>query len=180
MRKFLLPIVIVVIILAMLGGSYNKLVSMEENVVGAWAQVENQLQRRADLIPNLVETVKGYASHEERVLTQITEARSRFTSASSPGEYAEAERQLAQAINVVVESYPDLKANQNFIEFQSELSGTENRLTTERMRYNEEVKSFNTTIRRFPTNIIAGIFNFNQKSYFEINEEDAETPKVNF
>lgn len=180
MKKFLVPIIIIVVIIGMLGVSYNSLASMEENVAGAWAQVENQLQRRADLIPNLVETVKGYASHEERVLTQITEARSRFASANTPGEYEEAERQLAQAINVVVENYPELKANQNFIEFQSELSGTENRLATERMRYNEAVQSYNTKIRRFPTNIIASMFNFNQKSYFEIKPEDAETPKVNF
>lgn len=183
MKRFLVPIAIVAIIIFMLGGSYNKLVSMEESVTGAWAQVENQLQRRADLIPNLVETVKGYASHEERVLTQITEARSRFASANTPQEYAEAERQFGQALNslnVVVENYPDLKANQNFIEFQAELAGTENRLTTERMRYNEVVQSYNATIRRFPTNIIAGIFNFDKKAYFEINPEDAEAPKVNF
>lgn len=183
MRKFLVPIIVVVIIVAMLAGSYNKLVIMEERVNGAWSQVENQLQRRADLIPNLVETVKGYASHEERVLTEITEARSRFASANTPQEYAQAEQQFNQALrslNVVVESYPDLKANQNFAELQAELSGTENRVATERMRYNDEVQVYNSNIRRFPTNIIAGIFNFDQKSYFEISEEDAQVPKVNF
>lgn len=179
-------IVVIIIIIAIIGplfGSYNNLVTLEEDVDSSWAQVENQLKRRADLIPNLVNTVSGYASHEEEVLTQITEARSGYTNANTPEEYAEAEQQFNSAmrsLNIVVENYPDLKANQNFLELQAELSGTENRISTERMRYNDSVRSFNTTIRRFPTNIVAGVFNFEQRQYFEINAEDAEVPEVNF
>ncbi|HLR22024.1 MAG TPA: LemA family protein [Tissierellaceae bacterium] len=183
MRKALIPIVIVVIIAIILGSSYNGLVSMEESVDGSWAQVENQLKRRADLIPNLLETVKGYASHEEKVLTQITEARSGIQSADTPEEYAEADAELSQALgnlNVIVENYPELKANENFSELQAELASTENKISTERMRYNESVESYNGKIRRFPTNMIAGIFNFDRKEYFEINEEDAEVPEVDF
>lgn len=183
MRKALIPIAIVVIIAIILGSSYNGLVSMEESVDGSWAQVENQLKRRADLIPNLLETVKGYASHEEKVLTQITEARSGIQSADTPEEYAEADAELSQALgnlNVIVENYPELKANENFSELQAELASTENKISTERMRYNESVESYNGKIRRFPTNMIAGIFNFDRKEYFEINEEDAEVPEVDF
>src|SRR5699024_1439467 len=183
MRKALIPIAIVVIIAIILGSSYNGLVSMEESVDGSWAQVENQLKRRADLIPNLLETVKGYAGHEEKVLTQITEARSGIQSADTPEEYAEADAELSQALgnlNVIVENYPELKANENFSELQAELASTENKISTERMRYNESVESYNGKIRRFPTNMIAGIFNFDRKEYFEINEEDAEVPEVDF
>jgi len=183
MRKALIPIAIVVIIAIILGSSYNGLVSMEESVDGSWAQVENQLKRRADLIPNLLETVKGYASHEEKVLTQITEARSGIQSADTPEEYAEADAELSQALgnlNVIVENYPELKANENFSELQAELASTENKISTERMRYNESVESYNGKIRRFPTNMIAGIFNFDRKEYFEIDEEDAEVPEVDF
>lgn len=184
MRKVLIPILVVLILIGfMLGSSYNKLVSMEETVEGSWAQVENVLKRRADLIPNLIETVKGYASHEEQVLTDITEARSRVQASNTPEEYAESNEELNQAIdnlNIVVENYPELKANENFLELQAELASTENKISTERMRYNESVQSYNGRIRRFPTNMIASIFNFNRKEYFEINEEDAEVPEVNF
>lgn len=184
MKKIWLIILAVIIIAAVaLGGKYNNLVESEERVISQWAQVENQLKRRADLIPNLVNTVKGYAEHEEEVLTQITEARSSFNNANTPGEYAEANAEFERAVSnlyVVVENYPDLKANKNFSDFQYELSGTENRLATERMRYNEVVQEFNTSVKRFPTNIIAGLFGFEVKEYFEINEEDAEVPEVNF
>ena len=182
--KGLLIIIGVIIILAIsLGGSYNKLAVLDENVEGAWAQVENVLKRRADVIPNLVSTVKGYAEHEENVLTEITKARSGLQNASTPQEFAEADAQLNSAIdslNIVVEAYPELKANQNFLELQAELASTENKIATERMRYNETVKSYNTTIRRFPTSLLAGVFNFDKRVYFEINQQDAEVPKVDF
>lgn len=182
--KSLIIIIAIVVILGMtLAGSYNNLASMDEGVNNAWAQVENVLKRRADLIPNLVNTVQGYASHEEEVLMQVTNARAGLTDASTPGEYAEANAELDSAmrsLNIVVENYPDLKANQNFLELQAELSGTENRISTERMRYNDAVRELNTAIRRFPTNIIAGIFNYESREYFEIDAQDAEVPEVNF
>lgn len=176
-------VVIIIGVVGMLAGSYNKLVEMEENVDSQWAQIENQLKRRADLIPNLVNTVKGYAEHEENVLTQITEARSSFNKANTPEEYAEANAEFERALSnlyVVVENYPDLKANQNFTELQYELSGTENRIAAARMRYNEAVQEFNTTVKRFPTNILANIFGFEQRQYFEIDDTDREVPEVNF
>lgn len=182
-RFLIILLVIVVIIGGFLAGRYNSLVALEERVDSQWSQVENQLKRRADLIPNLVETVKGYAAHEEEVLTQITEARSSFNDANTPAEYAQANAQFERALSnlyVVVENYPDLKASKNFSDLQYELAGTENRIATERMRYNEAVEEFNRTVRRFPTNIIASIFGFEQKQYFEIDAEDVEVPEVNF
>ncbi|HSH35429.1 LemA family protein [Schnuerera sp.] len=182
-KKFLIPVVIVVIIIAMFAGNYNKLVTGDEKVTSAWAQVENQLKRRADLIPSLVSTVKGYASHEQEVLTGITEARTKFNSANTPAEYSEANAEFNRALTnlyAVVENYPELKASENFTELQYELAGTENRIATERMRYNETVQNFNTTIRRFPTNIIANIFGFEIRQYFEIDSEDVEVPEVSF
>lgn len=182
--KPILIIVGIILVLAIFfGGTYNSLATLDESVDGAWAQVENQLKRRADLIPNLVNTVKGYASHEEDVLTEITRARAGLESARTPEEYAEANQQMDNALNslnIVVENYPDLKANENFLDLQVQLEGTENRISTERMRYNDAVRKFNTKIRRFPTNIIAGIFNFEVREYFEIDPEDAEVPEVNF
>ena len=182
-RSLIVVIGIIVVLGFMLVGSYNNLASMDEGVTSAWAQVENVLKRRADLIPNLVNTVQGYASHEEEVLTNITNARAGLTSANSPGEFAEANAEFEAAmtsLNIVVENYPDLKANQNFLELQAELASTENKISTERMRYNDAVRKLNTTIRRFPTNIIAGMFNYESREYFEINAQDAEVPQVNF
>ena len=182
-KSLLIIGLVLLVIVGMFAATYNKLASMDEKVDSSWAQVENVLKRRADLIPNLVNTVKGFASHEEEVLTAITNARSGFSDARTPEEFAQANNQLDTAIrslNIVVENYPDLKANENFLELQAELSGTENRISTERMRYNDAVREFNTSVRRFPTNIIAGIFNFNAKEYFEINEKDAQVPEVNF
>ncbi len=182
-KKYLIPIVIILLIVVLLGGSYNRLAIGDEKVTSAWAQVENVLKRRADLIPNLVNTVKGYASHEKEVLTGITEARTKFNAANTPDEYAEANAEFNRVLTnlyAVVENYPELKANENFTELQYELAGTENRIATERMRYNEAVESFNTSMRRFPTNIIAKIFGFEKRQYFEINPEDAEVPEVNF
>lgn len=182
-KGLLVILAIIVIIAVIFGGSYNRLAVLDENVDGAWAQVENVLKRRADLIPSLVSTVKGYAEHEENVLLEITNARSGIQNASTPQEFAEADAQLNAAIkslNIVVEAYPDLKANQNFLELQAELASTENKISTERMRYNDSVKVLNSTIRRFPTNLIAGMFNFDKRVYFEINPQDAEVPKVEF
>ena len=164
-------------------GTYNSLVTMDESVKGAWAQVENQLQRRFDLIPNYVETVKGYAAHEKEVLVGVTEARSRVGGAGSIPDKIKANNQLSSALSrllLVVERYPDLKANTNFIRLQDELAGTENRIAVERRRYNETVKAFNITIRRFPTNLLAGMFGFERAAFFEVPEEAKQVPKVKF
>jgi LemA protein len=164
-------------------GTYNSLVTMDESVKGAWAQVENQLQRRFDLIPNYVETVKGYAAHEKEVLLGVTEARARVGGAGSIPDKIKANNQLSSALSrllLVVERYPDLKANTNFIRLQDELAGTENRIAVERRRYNETVKAFNITIRRFPTNLLAGMFGFERAAFFEVPEEAKEAPKVKF
>ncbi len=182
-RTGIIIVAAIIVFGILLANSYNNLIELEENVDSAWAQVENVLKRRADLIPNLVNTVKGYASHEEEVLTQITEARASFNRANTPNEYAEANAQLERALSnlyVVVENYPELKANENFSNLQYELAGTENRISTERMRYNEAVQQYNTTIKRFPTNILANLFGFEPKQYFEIEEEDRQVPEVNF
>jgi LemA protein len=187
MSKRIIAILVVLALLIVplmaLMGSYNSLVTMEEDVNGRWAQVENVLKRRADLIPNLVNTVQGFADQESEVLIGVTEARSRLESAGSPGEAAEANQELTGALsrlNVVVESYPELKSNENFIRLQDELAGTENRIAVERGRYNESVREFNARVRSFPTRIIAGIFGFEPKEYFEVSAGDMENPEVNF
>lgn len=187
-QKFFLIVVIVIVALVLipllyLKGTYNSLVTMDEGVKAAWAQVENQLQRRYDLIPNLVETVKGYASHEEEVFLKVTEARSRVGAAGSVSDKIAANNSLSAALSrllVVVERYPELKANTNFLRLQDELAGTENRIAVERRRYNESVRDFNATIRRFPTNILAGIFGFEKAAFFDVPEERQEAPKVSF
>jgi LemA protein len=176
-------VIIVVIPILYLKNTYNDLVTMDEGVKGAWAQVENQLQRRYDLIPNYVETVKGYASHEKEVFLKVTEARSKVAGAGSIENKIEANNQLSSALSrllVVVENYPQLKANTNFIRLQDELAGTENRIAVERRRYNETVKTYNIKIRRFPTNLIAGMFGFEKATFFEVPEERQEAPKVKF
>lgn len=183
-KGFLIGIIVIIAIVGMVFvGPYNRLVDMDESVKSSWGQIENQMKRRADLIPNLVEVVKGYASHESEVISSISEARKNYSTASTTEEYAEADENLNAAIrnlNVIVENYPDLKADKNFQDLQAELAGTENRIATERMRYNESVENFNKTIRRFPTNIVAGIFNFEKYDYFKISEKDAEVPSVKF
>jgi LemA protein len=166
-----------------LKGTYNSLVRMDEGVKGAWAQVENQLQRRYDLIPNYVETVKGYAKHEKEVFVKVTQARSRVAGAGTIQEKIGANNQLSSALArllVVVERYPELKANTNFIRLQDELAGTENRIAVERRRFNETVKVFNTKVRSFPTNFIAGMFGFEKATFFEVSREKQEAPKVTF
>jgi LemA protein len=164
-------------------GMYNKMVTMDEGVKTAWAQVENQLQRRMDLIPNYVETVKGYARHEREVFIEVTKARSQVAGATTPSQKIEGNNQLTAALGrllLVVERYPDLKANQNFIRLQDELAGTENRIAVERMRYNEAVKGYNIYIRRFPNNFLAGIFGFTRAPLFEAPEEAKQPPKIKF
>lgn len=171
---------------------YNSMVRADENVQSAWAQVENVYQRRADLIPNLVATVKGYASHESSTLENVIAARANATRISidpekltekSIEEFNKAQGELSSAIGrllMITENYPDLKANQNFLELQAQLEGTENRITTERMKFNETAKSYNTMIRQFPKNILASMFNFEKKGYFEAQKGSETAPKVEF
>ncbi len=190
MRKtgslILIVVIVVVLFLGLRGCStYNALVGTDEQVKAAWAQVQNQYQRRYDLIPNLVETVKGYAAHERETLIAVTEARAKVGQAmtKSPQELIEANDQLSSALArllVVVERYPELKANENFIRLQDELAGTENRIAVERRRYTEVVQRYNTMVRRFPTNIIAGIFNFRVRDTFEAVGPAQEAPRVDF
>ena len=176
-------IIVIVVPYFYLKGTYNSLVILDESVKAAWAQVENQLQRRYDLIPNYVETVKGYAAHEKELFVKVTEARSRVAGAKSIPDKIQANNSLAGALSrllVVVERYPDLKANTNFIRLQDELAGTENRIAVERRRYNETVKVYNIRIRRFPTNLLAGMFGFERAAFFEVPKERQEAPKVKF
>ena len=178
-----LLVLLILIPYSYLKGTYNSLVTMDETVKGAWAQVENQLQRRYDLIPNYVETVKGYAAHEKEVFVKVTEARSKVAGAANISEKMQANNQLSAALSrlmVVVERYPELKANTNFIRLQDELAGTENRIAVERRRFNETVKVYNIRIRSFPTNIIAGMFGFEKATFFEVPAERQEAPKVTF
>lgn len=182
--KKLIPVVLIVLVLVgIFGSTYNKLNTLDVEVDKNWAQVENTLQRRADLIPNLVETVKGYAEHEEDVFTKVTNARSSVANAKSPEEYAAANDEMNEAIrsiNVVVEAYPELKADKNFQNLQAELAGTENRIATERQRFNESVRDFNLAVKRFPTNLIAGLIGFQERQYFEISEGAEQVPQVKF
>jgi LemA protein len=172
--------------------SYNGLVSTQEEVNSQWANVQNQYQRRADLIPNLVATVKGYATHESSTLEGVIAARAKATQITVNPEnltpeklqqYQAAQGQLSSALGkllMITENYPDLKANQNFIELQAQLEGTENRIAIERNRFNEVSKEYNLSIRRFPKNIIAGMFGFEKKVYFEAEKSSQEAPKVQF
>lgn len=174
---------VIVIIIMMFASTYNGLVSKEEEVDGKLADISVQLERRADLIPNLVSTVKGYASHEKEVIASITEARENLLDADDAEEMAEANSELTTALNnllVVVENYPDLKANTNFIQLQDELAGTENRIAVARKDYNEAVKSYNKTIKSFPKNILAGMFDFEEKEYFEAKDSSSDVPEVSF
>lgn len=187
MRRFGGPIIIIIAIIAVLaltlGSSYNSLVQLDEEANSQWSQIDVQLKRRADLIPNLVNTVKGFAEQEKDVLIGVTRARAGLQEASTPEEAAAANEQLNSALNrlnVVVEKYPELKSDQNFIRLQDELAGTENRIAVARKDYNDTVKPLNARIRRFPTNIVAGMFGFSQRQYFEVQQSDRETPNVEF
>jgi len=165
------------------GCSYNRFVSQEEALKAQWAQVDSQLQRRNDLIPNLVETVKGFAAHEESIYKDIAEARSRLLAAKSPEESMAAANQQSSALGrllAVVENYPQLKANEQFNRLMDELSGTENRIAVERMRYNERVQAYNTSRRQFPANITAKLFGFKEYPFFEVPPEAKQVPTVDF
>jgi LemA protein len=169
--------------LPLTGCSYNKFVSQEEAIKAQWAQVENQLQRRNDLIPNLVETTKGFAQHEESIYKDIADARSRLLAAKSPDETIAAANQQTSALGrllAVVENYPQLKANEQFNRLMDELAGTENRLAVERMRYNERVQEYNTSRRQFPANLTAKVFSFKEYPFFQAPPEAKGVPKVNF
>src|SRR6476659_10525232 len=182
-RRALLRIATLAAVLPLTGCSYNTFVSQEENVKAQWSQVENQLQRRNDLIPNLVETTKGFAQHEEAGYKDIAESRSRLLAAQSPEDKIAAANAQTSALGrllAVVENYPQLKANEQFNRLMDELSGTENRIAVERMRYNEAVQAYNTSRRQFPANITARIFTFKDYPFFEAPESAREVPKVNF
>src|SRR5436189_2539738 len=176
-------VILALAVLPLTGCSYNKFVSQEEAIKAQWAQVQNQLQRRNDLIPNLVETVKGYAAHEEGVYKDIADARSKLLAARSPEETIQAANQQTGALGrllAVVENYPQLRANEQFNRLMDELSGTENRLAVERMRYNEKVQEYNTSRRQFPANLTAKVFGFKEYPFFQVPAEAKQVPKVNF
>jgi LemA protein len=181
-------VAVIVVILLIPGclwmGSYNSLVSKDEQVKTAWAQVETVLQRRYDLIPNLVNTVKGYVQHEKGVLEEVTRLRSQWGEAKSPAEKIQASAALEGALGrlmVVVENYPTLRAYQNFVALQDELAGTENRISVERRRYNEAVLAYNKAVRTFPSNLVAGLHGFvRNDAYFQAASQAKEAPKVDF
>ena len=171
------------VVLALSGCGYNTLVSQGEACDAAWSEVDNQLQRRNDLVPNLVETVKGYAKQEQDVLVKVTEARSRVAGAGTPADKIQASNELSGALSrllVVAERYPDLKSNQNFLRLQDELAGTENRISVERRRYNETVQAYNVAIRSFPANLLAGMYGFEKAAFFEAPAAAKAAPQVKF
>ena len=176
-------LVVVLLALTLSGCSYNRFTAQEEAIKSQWSQVENQLQRRNDLIPNLVETVKGYAAHEKEVFQAVADARARLAGAGSPGQQIEAANQMSSALSrllAVVENYPQLKADTQFTRLMDELAGTENRIAVERMRYNERVQEYNTLRRQFPSNMTAKVFGFQEYPYFQVPPEAQRVPAVNF
>ena len=180
---WIIPVGIIVVLVMWAIGGYNGMVKMDEQVQNKWANVETQYQRRADLIPNLVNTVKGYAAHEEEVYTAIADARSKLSGATTVDEMEKANSELDSAISrllVVVENYPELKADTQFINLQDELAGSENRISVARKDYNDVAKAYNTHIKKFPAHIIASMFNFEQAEYFEASSEAQTVPSVNF
>ena len=183
MTKKLKHVGVVVLALGLSGCSYNRFTSEEEAIKAQWAQVENQLQRRNDLIPNLVETVKGYAAHEKGVFQAVADSRARLAGAQTPEQRIEAANQQTSALArllAIVENYPQLKADAQFSRLMDELAGTENRLAVERMRYNERVQSYNTLRRRFPSNVTAKMFGFKEYPYFQAPPSAQQLPKVDF
>lgn len=177
----ILAVIIVIFSFCMV--SYNGLVSAEKSVEEAYSNISTQLQRRNDLIPNLVETVKGYAAHEKSAIDSVTEARAAMMGAKSLDEISNSNNQLSSALGrlfAITENYPDLKANQNFKALQDQLEGTENRIAQHRVKYNEKVKEYNQSIKMFPTLIIANLFNFKQKSFFEASKVSEQVPDVQF
>lgn len=192
LKKIIMTILAVAAISGLSSCNYNSLVEKQQNVDQAWAQVENQYQRRADLIPNLVNTVKGYSTHEEETLTKVTEARAKATSINinaddlteeNLAKFQQAQSELSAALKsllAVTEAYPDLKANENFMNLQAQLEGTENRIATERQRYTEAVRDYNTAIKKFPTTIYAGWFGFDAKPQFKAEAGAEKAPEVKF
>lgn len=196
MKKIWIVLAVIVVLLVLayssIKGSYNSMVSMDEGVKAQWSQVENVYQRRSDLIPNLVSTVKGYADFEKETLTQVIEARAKATQvtvdpnkldAQSIQNFQNAQSGLSSALGrlmVVVEKYPELKANQGFLDLQAQLEGTENRITVERQKFNQTAQAYNTFIRSFPKNIFAGMFGFEKKAYFEAEKGAEKAPQVKF
>jgi LemA protein len=173
----------IVLVLGTCAVQYNSLVKRSEGVAGAWSQVENVLQRRADLVPNLVETVRGYAAHEREVFTDVANARALLLAAHAPAQAEAADLKLQSALGrllAISERYPELKANENFLRLQDELAGTENRIAVERMRYNERVRDYNTRIRRFPSNLVASAAGFDHRDYFEASPGSHAAPRVQF
>ena len=182
MTGYIILIIIALLIIAVIG-IYNSLVGKRNKVKNSWAQIDVQLKRRFDLIPNLVNTVKGYAAHEKETLEKVIEARNRFASAATPKQAMEANQELTQMLSrlaVVVEQYPDLKANTNFIELQKELSDTENKISFSRQFYNDVVMDYNNAIQVFPSNIIAGMFGFTQQPFFSAEENEKNNVEVKF
>ena len=192
MKKFFKYILVLLAVLPLTSCNYNSLVEKQQNVDQAWAQVENQYQRRADLIPNLMNTVKGYSTHESETFEKVTLARAKATSITIDADnlneenlakFQAAQNELSQALKsllAVTEAYPDLKANENFMNLQTQLEGTENRIATERMRYTEAVRDYNTAIKKFPTTIYAGWFGFDAKPQFKAEEGAQRAPEVSF
>lgn len=192
MKRFLKYLLVLLAVVPLTSCNYNKLVEKQQDVDQAWAQVENQYQRRADLIPNLVNTVKGYSTHESETFEKVTLARAKATSVTidandlteeNLAKFQAAQNELSQALKsllAVTEAYPDLKANENFMNLQTQLEGTENRITTARMRYTEAVKDYNTEIKKFPTTIYAGWFGFDAKPQFKAEEGAQRAPEVSF
>lgn len=188
MKKIWVVLIIVALALLVFGSAcvskYNQLISLDESIQGAWAQVENVLQRRNDLIPNLVNTVKGYATHEREIFENIAQARGMLAGAKTINEKVQANLTMDSALGrllAISENYPDLKANQNFLALQDELAGTENRIAVERMRYNEIVRQYNIFLKQFPNNLLASMTGFKEKDvYFKAAEGAKEVPKVSF
>ena len=184
MKKSTIIIIAVAVLAAVWGiTGYNGLVSMDEGVQTKWADVETQYQRRADLIPNLVNTVKGYAAHEQAALDSVTAARAQLAGANTVEEKAEADSALTAALNnllVIVENYPDLKASANFTQLADELAGSENRIATARRDYNAAVQEYNAAIRKFPGNLVAGMFGFEKKDFFQASDNAQNVPSVEF
>lgn len=191
-KTWIIVIGVIAVLAAICTTSYNSMVAMDEGVATAWSNVENQYQRRSDLIPNLVNTVKGYAAHEQETLEAVVSARAKATQTQVNMEdltpeklqaYQQAQGEIGAALGrllVVAERYPDLKANENFRELQAQLEGTENRISVERRKFNETAKEYNTTIRKFPKNILAGLFGFEKRPYFEAQEGSEKAPEVKF
>ncbi len=176
-------VIAIVVVLVLLISTYNGLVSLRNKKDDQWSQIDVQLKRRADLIPNLVEIVKGYAKHESETLEKVIEARNTYMTAKTPEEEMKASGEVTQALNKLLalsEAYPELKANQNFLGLQEDVSDTEDKISYARQFYNDSVLTYNNKVQMFPSNIIAGMFNFTKASFFEVSDSDKEAPKISF